>query len=625
MTAFGSSPWTTRMMLVISLVLLVLPTGPARGDETSTVDGCTVTFVQGKNATAADVTKAKQTFDNAAAKSDDMKTKVTDACGPGKALKVNVVRDDPNVFLGSRPVGQRLVNIDVGDIDKVKDYVTSEKTDADKKKADEEAVAGGYLIETLAHEIDHARDGEETDPTKRKHRDPPSPTAGESAPAGPADQDSNEVHKDLKDGVTQNTYVDKAKDGTLTSTYTVNGQKVVFNASDMIKDLRKVDKKFGGAESEVQSTVFTNIPRVSCTDVPQLPSDPRGGGGGPAEACWQELRGTDADADGIANTIDNCQGYADPQQADSDGDGVGDSCTDDDDADGFEDVLEHAVGSHSWSDQSTPQHFSLFGTEASDNCSPGYAPAQTDTDADGLVGPDDFGCSPFLPQTEFPAPAGAEFLDQFNVLKGGAPIDTVWALPVHMTWDLDTDGDGVTDETANFFGPLVLEIGPIGDSDSDGKTDVTFEINAIHLDFFSPTLGHGAISRNPSQPSTGVIEQSAAGPDHFPAISEVFLGIRFDDRSYESLAPSFLKDKLLDWPDFGIPWVMTADTPLPLRTQETGQKVADIVAGSLAVLDTHAPFCPRSHSGSACPRFAFSPGKPKQAEIKFGSSRTSRD
>ena len=48
----------------------------------------------------------------------------------------------------------------------------------------------------------------------------------------------------------------------------------------------------------------------------------------------------DIDGDGIANGMDNCDGVANPNQADNDNDGAGDLCDDDDDNDGVLDVVD---------------------------------------------------------------------------------------------------------------------------------------------------------------------------------------------------------------------------------------------------------------------------------------------
>ena len=56
--------------------------------------------------------------------------------------------------------------------------------------------------------------------------------------------------------------------------------------------------------------------------------------------------GTDTDADGWANTVDNCPTVANPDQLDTDGDSFGDACDPDDDNDGFSDVVEISAGTN---------------------------------------------------------------------------------------------------------------------------------------------------------------------------------------------------------------------------------------------------------------------------------------
>ncbi|MCK4950509.1 MAG: thrombospondin type 3 repeat-containing protein [Gammaproteobacteria bacterium] len=50
---------------------------------------------------------------------------------------------------------------------------------------------------------------------------------------------------------------------------------------------------------------------------------------------------TDSDGDGVANTLDNCPDIANPSQQDSDDDGSGDACDNDDDNDGVADGTDH--------------------------------------------------------------------------------------------------------------------------------------------------------------------------------------------------------------------------------------------------------------------------------------------
>ncbi len=71
-----------------------------------------------------------------------------------------------------------------------------------------------------------------------------------------------------------------------------------------------------------------------------------------------ELQIVDSDGDGIVDANDNCPLNANPDQLDTDGDGIGNVCDDDDDGDSVPD--------------------------SSDNCSLTANPSQTDNDSDGL-------------------------------------------------------------------------------------------------------------------------------------------------------------------------------------------------------------------------------------------------
>lgn len=159
-------------------------------------------------------------------------------------------------------------------------------------------------------------------------------------------------------------------------------------------------------------------------------------GDGLGDACDQDVDGDGIrDEDGDGERADNCPWVANADQRDSDGDGAGDPCDDDDDGDGH--------------------------VDGDDNCPDAYNPGQWDANGDGVGR----ACDPFDDHVVIePHPCADGITAPRGVGVPGAPA----CRPPAPTL-ADTDQDGIADTVDNC--PRVLNVAQ-HDIDGDGVGDL---------------------------------------------------------------------------------------------------------------------------------------------------------
>jgi hypothetical protein len=285
------------------------------------------------------VTEVRTTFEGALAGSPDMREQVRHACSKhGDMLVIHVFRGSGGLYLGQTD-RNGIIQIDVEEIEEIPAALDS------NQPADRQLVADNFLLEVLAHEVDHNRHAPGAD-----HSDPPGLIQGKE---GPAVTDENKVLMELKIPVYRNSYnyIDPSSRKVVID-YTVNGPPLIANI-EQHKGERSTNKR-----RVTTHGMFVVVP----SDLEAIPGGPCPSAGG--DPCYTPPDAVDSDLDGVTDQADNCPGLPNPQQGDHDGDGTGAGCDPDDDADGAGDDLETATGCSADDPLATPEHWSCSVTPA---------------------------------------------------------------------------------------------------------------------------------------------------------------------------------------------------------------------------------------------------------------------
>ena len=177
-------------------------------------------------------------------------------------------------------------------------------------------------------------------------------------------------------------------------------------------------------DGDADGVICDNCPQVSNPGQADSDGD---GLGDTCDGCASDPA-NDADADGLCGDVDNCPAVPTPGQSDLDIDGVGDLC-DDEDGDGLLDIYETGTG------------IFVDGTDT------GTDPGVGDTDGDGF-GDGDEVRDGFDPNDASSAPGGIPLAPRISIDSASTSVTAIAAG--------DLDGDGRTDVVAAATGDGIV-------------------------------------------------------------------------------------------------------------------------------------------------------------------------
>lgn len=138
-----------------------------------------------------------------------------------------------------------------------------------------------------------------------------------------------------------------------------------------------------------------------------------------------DINPNDLDGDGVLNTSDNCPNVANSDQADMDGDSIGDACDPDKDGDGI--------------------------ANSSDNCPNAANPLQADSDSDGIGDSCDSKCNPKLTKSGWTAAQSSWWLQPWGNLCDGKAANAIDGHIIPLSNDYESCNGDLSPRS--FFAP----------------------------------------------------------------------------------------------------------------------------------------------------------------------------